>query len=322
MPPARDRISLIKAARMYFLDGRSQDDIARVIGTSRSNVSRMLTAARAQGIVEIRVNDQTARAVELEQALRERFGLDQVRVAAFQPGADVQVAAGDLAAQWLDESLRDGLVLGLSWGTSLQAMVSAISVDQPRSVEVVPLVGGLKTAESLVSGQELVRELAGRLGATYRYLHAPALLRSEVARDALLEEPTISEVLARARAADIAMVGIGAAGTGSSSEVLDGLGLSAAQRKAFLAAGPVGDTCCRFFDQEGRPIRGVVHDRVIAVELEELMAIPTVIGVATGAEKAPGVLAAIRGGIIDGLITDASLALALLTSASRGTVRR
>jgi len=44
---------LIKTARMHFLDGRSQDDIARVLGTSRSNVSRMLTAARAQGI-EIR----------------------------------------------------------------------------------------------------------------------------------------------------------------------------------------------------------------------------------------------------------------------------
>ena len=47
---------------MYFLDGRSQDDVARVLGTSRSNVSRMLTAARAQGIVEIRVHGQTARA--------------------------------------------------------------------------------------------------------------------------------------------------------------------------------------------------------------------------------------------------------------------
>jgi DNA-binding transcriptional regulator LsrR (DeoR family) len=245
-----------------------------------------------------------------------------VRVAAFQPGADVQVAAGDLAAQWLDESLRDGLVLGLSWGTSLQAMVSAISVDQPRSVEVVPLVGGLKTAESLVSGQELVRELAGRLGATYRYLHAPALLRSEVARDALLAEPAISEVLARARAADIAMVGIGTVGTGSSNEIVDGLGLSAAERAEFLAAGPVGDACCRFFDQDGRPIRGVVHDRVIALELAELAAIPTVVGVATGVEKAPGVLGAIRGGIVDGLITDAGLALALLGKAGSAGDRR
>ena len=313
MPAPRDRAALIKAARMYFLDGRSQDDVARALGTSRSNVSRMLTAARAQGIVEIRVHDQTSREKELEQALQERFELSHVRVAAFRPGVDALAAAGDLAARWLDESLRDGHVLALSWGNSLQAMVESFSVDQPRSVEVVPLVGGLSTADSLVAGQELVRELAGRLGATYRYLHAPALLRSETARDALLAEPAVADVLQRAQTADIAMVGIGAVGTGSSSEILDGLGLTASERKSFFAEGPVGDTCCRFFDAAGRAIRGVVHDRVLAVELDDLRRIPTVVGVATGAKKAPGVLGALRGGLVDGLITDASLALALLS---------
>jgi DNA-binding transcriptional regulator LsrR (DeoR family) len=313
MPAPRDRVALIKAARMYFLDGRSQDDVARVLGTSRSNVSRMLSAARSQGIVEIRVHDETTRAMELEQALRDRFGLAHVRVAAFQPGADARAAAGDLAAQWLDETLRDGQVLGLSWGTSLQAMVAATSVDKPRSVELVPLIGGLSTAESLVAGQELVRDLAGRLGATYRYLHAPALLRSEGARDALLAEPAIKEVLQRASSADIAMVGIGSVGTGSSNDILEGLGLSPAERQEFLDAGPVGDACCRFFDAAGRAIRGVVHDRVLAVELDDLRRIPVVMGVATGVEKAPGVLGALRGGVIDGLVTDASLALTLLS---------
>jgi DNA-binding transcriptional regulator LsrR (DeoR family) len=222
-------------------------------------------------------------------------------------------AAGDLAAQWLDESLRDGQVLGLSWGTSLQAMVESFSVDQPRSVEVVPLIGGLSPADSFVAGQELVRELAGRLGATYRYLHAPALLRSETARDALLAEPTVAEVLERAKAADIAMVGIGSVGTGSSSEMLHWLGLSDAERQAFLASEPIGDTCCRFFDAAGRAVPGVVQDRVLAVDLDDLRRIPTVIGVATGVEKARGVLGALRGALIDGLITDASLALALLS---------
>ncbi len=313
MPAPRDRAALIKAARMYFLDGRSQDDVARALGTSRSNVSRMLTAARAQGIVEIRVHDQTSREKDLEQALRERFELSHARVAAFRPGVDALAAAGDLAAQWLDESLRDGHVLGLSWGNSLQAMVESFSVDQPRSVEVVPLVGGLSTADSLLAGHELVRELAGRLGATHRYLHAPALLRSESARAALMAGPAVADVLQRAQTADIAMVGIGTVGTGSSREMLDGLGLSASERKAFLAARPVGDTCCRFFDAAGRAIRGVVHDRVLAVELDDLRRIPTVIGVATGVEKAPGVLGALRGELVDGLITDASLALALLS---------
>jgi DNA-binding transcriptional regulator LsrR (DeoR family) len=313
MPAPRDRAALIKAARMYFLDGRSQDDVARALGTSRSNVSRMLTAARAQGIVEIRVHDQTSRATELEQALRERFTLSHVRVAAFRPGADSQTAAGDLAAQWLDETLRDGQVLGLSWGASLQAMVDSFAADQPRDVEVVPLVGGLSTVSSLVSGEELVRELASRLGATYRYLHAPALLRSERARDALLAEPAVSDVLGRARVADIAMVGIGAVGTGSSNAILDGLGLNATERRTFLNTDPAGDTCCRFFDAEGKPIPGVVDDRVLAIELDQLRRIPTVVGVASGTEKARSVLGAIRGELIDGLITDASLALALLS---------
>src|SRR3954465_5383215 len=321
MPAPRDRSALVKAARMYFLDGRSQDEVARALGTSRSNVSRMLTAARAQGIVEIRVHDQTSREKDLEQALQERFELSHVRVAAFRPGVDALAAAGDLAAQWLDESLRDGHVLGLSGGTSLQAMGESFSVDQPRSVEVVPLVGGLSTADSLVAGQELVRELAGRLGATYRYLHAPALLRSEAARDALLAEPAISDVLQRASSADIAMVGIGSVGTGSSNEIVEGLGLSPAERKALLGAGPVGDTCCRFFDADGQPIHGVVHDRVLAIELDQLRRIPTVIGVATGAEKVPGVLGALRGGIIDGLLLDATLALALLSGAGPRDVR-
>ena len=85
MPAPRDRSALVKAARMYFLDGQSQDEVARALGTSRSNVSRMLSAARAQGIVEIRVHDQTVRSAELEQALKERYGLAHVRVAAFRP---------------------------------------------------------------------------------------------------------------------------------------------------------------------------------------------------------------------------------------------
>ena len=316
MPAPRDRAALIKAARMYFLDGRSQDDVARALGTSRSNVSRMLSAARVQGIVEIRVHDQTTRAAELELAVAERFTLGHVRVAAFRPGADVVAAAGDLAAQWLDETLRDGDVLALSWGTSLQAMVDAFTVDQPRRVEVLPLVGGLSTVASLVTGEELVRELAGRLGGTFRYLHAPALLRSENARDSLLAEPTIAEVMQRALRADIAMVGIGTVGIGSSNAIIDGLGLGAAERATFLSAGPVGDSCCRFFDGEGRPIRGAVHDRVLAIELDQLRNIPTVIGVATGAEKARGVLGALRGGLVDGLVIDAALAIALLSGAS------
>src|SRR5512132_1385369 len=71
MPPLRDPALLAKAARLYFVDDRSQDDVAAILGTTRSNVSRMLKQARDLGIVEIRIVDPTGRDPELEAALRQ-----------------------------------------------------------------------------------------------------------------------------------------------------------------------------------------------------------------------------------------------------------
>jgi len=314
LPPARDRESLVKAARMYFIDGRSQDDVARVLGTGRSNVSRMLAAAREQGIVEIRVHGHAGRDLEVERALRQRFDLEPVRVAAFSTEANVIADVGELAAEWLDETLKDDQVIALSWGTTLQAMVGALSVDRPRAVEVVPLVGELSSAASLASGEELVRAMAGKLGGSYRYLHAPALLRSHAAQQALLAEPAVASSLEHALSADIALVGVGTLGVGSSAQVLEGLHLTRAQHRALLDAGAVGDLCCRFYNADGQPVASVAQDRVLAVTLEDLKRIPTVVGVAAGREKVAGVLGALRGRFINGLVTDASLAQAILAN--------
>jgi DNA-binding transcriptional regulator LsrR (DeoR family) len=299
---------------MYFLDGRSQDEIAQVMGTSRSNVSRMLSVAREQGIVEFRLHDPDGRDAKLEGALLARFGLAAVRVATFSPGSDSLTAVGNLSAGWLDETLRDGHTLGISWGRTLQATVDAFVAEQPRAVHVVPLVGGLSATGSLVASEELVRELARRIGGTYHYLHGPAVLHRPVAREALLAEPSVREGLALARAADIAVVGIGAFGTGSSAQMFDSLELNPDERRRFLGRQPVGDTCCRFFDAAGREVPNGVQDRVLAVDLADLRAIPTVMGVAAGAHKAPAVLAALRGGLVRSLTLDASLAHALLVA--------
>ena len=299
---------------MYFLDGRSQDDIARVLGTSRSNVSRMLSAARKLGIVEIRIQDEAGRDTDLEQALADRFGLAHVRVAAFRPRQDVLAATGALGAAWLADTVRDGQVVALSSGSALAAVVSAVSLQEPRDLEVVPLVGGQSAVGAALAGHELVRELARRLGATYHYLHVPALFRSESARSVLLAEPSVAHVMDQARSADIALVGIGSVGSWSSAQIVDSMGLTQAQHEAFLSRAPVGDVCFRFFDADGQQIAGAVHDHVLAIDLADLRRIPVVIGVASGSEKAPGVLGALRGTMLDGLIVDASLAHSILTA--------
>src|SRR5215204_4665331 len=312
MPPARDPSLLAKAARLYFVEDRSQDEIAAVLGTTRSNVSRMLKQARDLGIVEIRIVDPARRDHELELALRERFPSIDPRVLAVAPDTDVLPGVGRLAVRWLEETLRDGQVVALSWGQSLEAMVQAVDGLSRRDVEVVQLVGGLSSLDSAATGQELVRELSERMGARHRYLHAPALFGSAEALAMLRQEQAIAGALDAAKQADMAMVGIGAAGIGSSGALLDALALSPAERAAFDAAGAVGDVCGRFYDLSGREVPSVVNERVLAVTLDDLRAIPTVAGIAAGPEKALGILGALRGGIIDVLICDQQAARSVL----------
>jgi DNA-binding transcriptional regulator LsrR (DeoR family) len=312
---------LLAAARLYYLQGRSQAEVADTLGTSRSNVSRMLTEAQRQGIVEIRINDPEGRVDTLEEELRDAFGLRDVRVAhsGLVPGLRVEDQVGTQGARLLLDNLKDSMTVALSWGHALQTMVYATTSDREfHRISLVQLVGGVSSISNEISGQELVRELAVRLGAEYRFLHAPATLESARSRDALLAESSISDALADAGRADIAFVGIGTPTHGSSAAILESLNLSERDRDAFWAARPVGDVAARYYDAEGMPIHGAVDDRVLGIGLEELMGIPNVVGIACGRAKAPGVLGALRGRIIDSLVCDEALARSVLSQA-RGT---
>lgn len=301
---------------MYFQDGLSQQEIADALGTTRSNVSRILTSAREQGIVEIRIVEPIQRAHELEDQLVNRFGLGGARVLARQPRQETLADTGRLAAEWLSDRLAPKQRIALSWGGTLQAMVHAVPAQVVRDVEIVQLVGGLSALTLHVSGQELVRELANRLDCSYRYLHAPALFESAQALRALLQEPAIATALDVARSADIACVGIGAYGFGSSAEVVEALRLTAKERKQLEAAHPVGDICARLFDANGEAITAPVQHRVLAVDLDDVRAIPTVLGVAVGAVKARAISAALHADLLDVLVCDETAARATLEVAT------
>ncbi len=319
MPAARDPKSLLQVARLYYLENLSQQQVASRLGISRSNVSRMLTDAQQQGIVEIKINDPAGRERTLESQLEEKFGLREARVAqrpsAFGPSTGI-TQVGVLASQVLLDSVKDNMTVALSWGQALQAMVWATTSDQDRAAQLVQLVGGLSSVANEISGQELVRELASRLGASYRYLHAPAALATKASRQALLAEQSIAQALDAARNADIAFVGIGTPTHGSSNAILESLQLTKTQTKQFWSQQPVGDIAARYFDGRGKPVTGTVEDRVLAVTLADLARIPTVVGVAEGRAKAPGVLGALHGRLIDVLVCDESLARGVLATAA------
>ena len=83
--------------------------------------------------------------------------------------------------------------------------------------------------------------------------------------------------------------------------------------------GAVGEICTRFFDVDGRPCVTALDRRMVALDLQHLRAIPLVIGVACGKQKAAAILGAVRGGYVKSLVTDDVTATEVLAAARSST---
>ena len=94
--------------------------------------------------------------------------------------------------------------------------------------------------------------------------------------------------------------------------VRDGSIISCDQVDQLLANGIVGDIALRFFDSHGQPVASEIDEQVIGIRLDQLKKIPRVVGVTGSQEKTAAILGALRGGLIDVLITDHATAQRLI----------
>ena len=301
------RLRLAEAAQRYYVDGWSQDAVADLIGTSRSNVSRLLDTARREGVVRFIIDHPLQRHTALEAELQRGFGLaEPIVLTGPDPTLDL---IGALAARRLATLLPTATRVAIGWGRTVEAVIGTISVDEPLNVEVVQ-VGGDLTMAPAASGHELVRTLAEALGGRNRFLHAPALLESESVAAELRSDRRIAHELDLARRADLALVGIGIPGVGFAEKAVADSYRGTQSPAAVIAA--------RLIDDRGVELEGPLRERVIAIGLDDLAAIPTVVGVAAGAEKGRAIAAALHAGLIDVLVCDQPAAAAALSQIETG----
>lgn len=304
---------LAEVATLYYEDELTQQEIASRLGISRSNISRLLAEARRKGVVEIRINYPWQTSPPMQAALMSRFGLSVARVLK-NKHYDYQrmlQGLGTLAARYLEGILRDETILAISWGTAVHAVVSALRPTKKMDIEVVQMIGAVGSGDPLIDGPELARVLADTLSGRYRYLHAPLIVENAEVQQALLREQRINETLQLARKADIALVGIGSVEPSISSLTRAGY-INEQELAAIRQSGAVGDICARQFDIGGNVLEIELNQRVVGIDIESLKEIKCVIGVAGGVLKAPAILGALRGEIVDILVTDEEAAREVL----------
>lgn len=306
------------AARMYYLDGLGQSEIAQIYGVSRSKVSRLITEARHRGIVRITVDEYDPRHQELEQALVSRFGLRRVVVVRNMPGTDdnLRRTVGYFAADEVAGWIRQASAVGIAGGRTLGALVQAMEV-QPAAAgpEVVQLMGMIGASPSTIDASELCRVVALRFHGVVQTISAPAFVEDAKVREMFLSHRQIRSVWRSFASLDLAFVGIG---TLEDSVFVEREVYEPSELWQVRAAGAVGEICGRFFDARGRECESPLRERVISIDLDVLRQCRDVVGVTTGRARVAATRAAIAGRIINGLIIDEVGARAVLEEVERG----
>ena len=300
----------VRAAWMYYIEGLTQEQIAQELETSRIKVNRLLSFARNDGTVRINIDAKSAAQVSLERRLAVAFDLKTVIVVPTPTTVEaLPDVIGYAAGVWLSDVMQDGVSLAVGWGSTLNMAVRGITPRKLEGASVISLLGGM-THSRAVNPSAVARRMADVFSADCYQLTAPVFVSGKTMRDTLLLEPTLQNLIERARAADIALFSVG--DLSPASTLFHERLLPETELESLRKAGAVGDVLCHFIDAEGRRVDHPVNNRTIAVDLSDLFTVKTVVIASGGAHKALAIRAAMQATKASVLITDQEAAKALL----------
>jgi DNA-binding transcriptional regulator LsrR (DeoR family) len=296
-------------ARRFYVDGVSKVDIAQEFGISRFKVARILTDAREQGLVRVDIRLPGTIDGGLSARLRDALGLRRAIVldTAPEPEASLRQHLAEVTADLLAEIVVDDDVLGLTWSRTVEATTAALT--RLAGCTVVQLAGTLAHPERDTGTVELVRRAAAVSGGRAYAIYAPLVVPDATTAASLRGQPGIAEALGRFGDLTKAVVAVGAWGAHHST-VWEAV--SDADRKHYLDLGACAEVSGRLFDAHGHALHTDLDDRIIAITVEQLRAVPEVVAIAAGAARAGAVGAVVRAGFVTTLVTDVGCARAIL----------
>ena len=298
------------ASWLYYQEGMTQNDIAQTMGISRATVITYLNEARERGIVNIAIEPGRLASLTIAQSLKSHFNLRDCLVV--PNGADDRALGDRLGAAGalvLRKILKSGDTLAVTGGRTVLAVGENLRIAGLQDVTVVQAIGGA-IARNPASPSQCASTIASAVNATFVNISAPAVASSVAARAIMAAEPLVAEQLSILLRANKALFGI-ASLRPNTSLYSEGV-FEAVDLQSYIDGDAVGVLAARFIDAWGQPVGGALDDRVIGLSLEDLLRVDLRICVAGGFDKVPAILAALRRGYANVLVTDAATARGVL----------
>lgn len=300
-----------RAGWLYYIGGNTQDEVAAKLGVSRQTAQRLVSLAVSAKLIKVRLDHPIAHCLDLSARLTERFGLRFCEVVPADPGSpSTLLGVAEAAAAELERQLtsQHPIIVAMGTGRTLKAVVSHLPpMDCPQH-KIVSLVGNI-APDGSASFYDIIMRIADTVRAPHYPMPIPVIASTVEEKQLFLAQKPVRNVIDLARQANVAMVGIGQ--LGESAPLLQDGFVTADEMRGLLKAGAVGEIVGWAYDASGTYIQGLTNDRVASIRPDQSTD-RLVIAVAMGDAKRAALTGALRGHLINGLITNEVMAELLL----------
>lgn len=303
---------LIKISRLYYLDKLNQKQIARKLGISMPSVSRYLAKAEEENIVEIKINEgnltySAADEIEIEN----RFNLHEcIIIESREEIEKTRLELGKSVGRLLDRICGQDDYIGVSWGETLQAVGKSMEVTKKRSVHVVPIIGGMGYTATAFYTNAIVQNIAGKMNGTSYLLNFPAVLDNPEMKSMIEKDRNTQHIFELWKKLDIVLMSVSKLSK-TASVYRHGI-FTEAELGKLNRLNIAGAVNFNLFDKEGQGISNELDKRIVKLGLEEIKSVHHRVIIAIGRDKVEPVIAALRGGIGNVLVTDSATAELIL----------
>ena len=290
-----DKNLMAEVAMLYYKKGLTQQEIAVTLNITRQTVSKLLTSASTEGIVEIKIHNPESEKKELEESFLNKWGVKAV-ISSVSADNDAlrSLSTTEVAIQYALPILQKGnLKIALSWGRNVQSFIKQFPSTTTVGNEVFPLFGSTEHEQSYFLPNELAREFASKLDAKVKYAWFPYNPENDGDCELFKRTAYYSSMQKYWNNIDVAILGIG-------------------NNTAFKLLNPtyfknnnglvVGDIATHFFNLDGKIIND--NEKTLRVSVNELKNAKEKIAIAYGNDKVEAIVGALKTGLINTLITD------------------
>ena len=296
---------LIKTAELYYQRKLSQKQIAEELSVSVPTVSRMLQECIDSGIVKVQIVNVQNRVSEMENTMKERFGLEKaivIETPAQANSGDLKMLLGKQASELLFEICGAGEKIGICAGGTIFELIESLSGEvKIPGVQVIPLMGSWGNKNRETETNKLVSSLAGALKSDFHLLPAPAIVSTEEVKKIFLNEPQIVQVVGLWGQLDSALFSIGPEIENSLFPTLTDNPVEVLSAKGL---GAVGDIAGRVIDPAGNELDIDYNRKLLSIPLDTLRRVPKRVGIGGGASKYRSVKAVLEAHLINYLVSD------------------